>query len=283
MRAWVDRGVPWALRVAWAAVPLSLGPALGDALDAWAAAPRSAATALLWLGWAAVAAASCVALPATLAITRVGLAAAVVAGAAALTPWAAVAALAAAIGARPEAAEWFVNGPAYVNERRYPLRVPAALAAGPLWVAAALSVATPAAGVVLLADGRYTLGGVVLAAGMAVGFVGGRAVYGLTRRWVVFVPAGLVLHDPLTLTDPVLFERKLIESLRPAVEGTDSLDLTQSAFGLPLELVLTEKVPMVLSRGRGSAESGASARLLFSPTRPGRVLQEAAARRFPVG
>ena len=39
---------------------------------------------------------------------------------------------------------------------------------------------------------------------------------------------------------------------------------------------------MVLSKGRRNAESGASARLLFTPMRPGRVLREAAVRRISV-
>ena len=51
-----------------------------------------------------------------------------------------------------------------------------------------------------------------------------------------------------------------------------------------LELVLREKVPMVVVRpGRRGDQPGASARLLFTPTRPGLVLSEARARRLPVG
>jgi hypothetical protein len=55
------------------------------------------------------------------------------------------------------------------------------------------------------------------------------------------------------------------------------------SLGLALELVLTEKVPMVRASGRKDALSGASARLLFTPTRPGRVLAEAETRGVPVG
>ena len=54
--------------------------------------------------------------------------------------------------------------------------------------------------------------------------------------------------------------------------GSDSLDLTQRAPGLALELVLWEKVSLVLVRpGRLAGDSGSSARLLFTPTRPGLV------------
>ena len=44
------------------------------------------------------------------------------------------------------------------------------------------------------------------------------------------------------------------------------LDLTQRAFGLPLELVLWEKVPLVVVKpGLKGGEQGSSARLLFTP------------------
>jgi hypothetical protein len=100
----------------------------------------------------------------------------------------------------------------------------------------------------------------------------------------VFVPAGVVLHDPVALLEPALFVRKVIEGLRPALADSDSLDLTKGALGLALELVLTEKVPMTLAKpGQIGGDQGSSARLLFTPTRPGQVLAEAARRRVPVG
>ncbi|MEY2470970.1 MAG: hypothetical protein QOK28_299 [Actinomycetota bacterium] len=280
---WIDRGVPWALRVAWAVLPVIAGSALADRLDGWNSGARVAAEVLLWGGWAAVAIATCAALPASLVVVRVGVAAGVAACGLARTPAVVVAILAAAIAARPEASEWFVNGPAYANERRYPLRVPGALAAGPLWIASVLVVVGPVEGILLTAGGHYAVGIPVLVVGAALAYFAARSLLVLTRRWVVFVPAGLVLHDPLALIDPVLFERSVVETLRAAPADTDSLDLTQAALGLALELVLTEKVPMALNKGRKKAEAGASARLLFTPTRPGRVLAEAATRRIAVG
>jgi hypothetical protein len=109
-----------------------------------------------------------------------------------------------------------------------------------------------------------------------------RALHGLSRRWVVFVPAGVVLHDPITLADPVLFPKQTIDALRLAPAGTDSLDLTQRAPGLAVELLLREKVPLTLVKpGDRAGESGSSARLLFTPTRPGAVLAEARRRGVP--
>ncbi|MGH9268266.1 MAG: hypothetical protein ACRD0D_08815, partial [Acidimicrobiales bacterium] len=101
-------------------------------------------------------------------------------------------------------------------------------------------------------------------------------------RWVVFVPAGMVLHDPASLADPVLFRRQAITALGPARAGSSALDLTQSALGLVLELALVDPVPLVLTGPRRSRTGQATSaeRLLFTPARPGRVLAEAAARRI---
>jgi hypothetical protein len=182
----------------------------------------------------------------------------------------------------PATARLFINGPAYPNERRFPLGVPGALLLGPLELTWALTVGLPAAAVLLLADRRWLLGAVATAMTVAAVIVLGRALHGLSERWVVFVPGGLVLRDQLSLEDPVLFQRQLIERLGPAAADTDSLDLTQRAFGLALELVLTEKVPMVRIEARKPGQSGASARLLFTPTRPGAVLAMARQRHLPV-
>jgi len=76
----------------------------------------------------------------------------------------------------------------------------------------------------------------------------------------------------------------VVLALRPAPADSDSLDLTMGAPGLALELLLTEKVPMTLVKPEERrGEPGASARLLVTPSRPGRVMAEAAERSIPVG
>ncbi|MDP9387374.1 MAG: hypothetical protein M3Q48_05450, partial [Actinomycetota bacterium] len=196
----------------------------------------------------------------------------------------ATAALAVAFAFLPETGTWFVNGPAYPNERRYLLRAPAPLLLGVLAVVWALAVGPLVAGPLLLAAEQWVAGGVVLAVGLPLAVVLLRAVHGLARRWVVFVPAGLVLHDPITLADPVLFRRQVVALLGPAPAGTDATDLTQAAPGLALELALREEVPVLLTKpGRRPGEAASLTRLLFTPTRPGAVLAEASRRGLPVG
>ena len=97
------------------------------------------------------------------------------------------------------------------------------------------------------------------------------------------VPAGLVLHDPVTVVDPVLLRRQSVVRLGPALAGTDALDLTQKAPGLALEVALSEEVPLALVRpGRRLGESTKASRMLLTPTGPGALLEEARRRRFPV-
>jgi hypothetical protein len=273
---------PWTLRAAWAVLPLTAGPGLGHALDPHSGGVRAVASVGLWAVWAVVLLATLVPHPMGLTALRVTAPAAVAAAAWSRDPLAIVTTgLAALVAFAPETGRLFANGAAYPNERRFPLRAPGALLAGLLPLAWALAVGPPAAGALLLAAGRTAAGAAVLVVGLPVAAVLLRALHGLSRRWIVFVPAGVVLHDPLTLADPVLFQRKTVESLRLAPADTDSLDLTQRAPGLAVELLLTEKVAMTLLRpGRREGESGSSARLLFTPTRPGAVLAEARQRRL---
>jgi len=290
LAAVAQRLLPWGLRLGWAALPFSAGGALGAALHAHSQAVRVVGSTALWIGWAAVLVATLVPHPIGLTTLRLAAPTAVgTAAGAALQHHPSALALGwtlalLALAFAPETGRLFVNGPAYPNERRFPLRPPGPLLLGPLPLAAMVVVGGPVGGALLLAARSWVAGAVLLVVGSALALVLARSLHGLSRRWVVFVPAGMVLHDPIALADPVLFRRQAIERLRPAPAGTDSLDLTQGALGLALELVLREKVPMVLSRfGDRGGEPGASARLLFTPSRPGAVLAEAAARRITVG
>ncbi|HEX2039248.1 MAG TPA: hypothetical protein VHF47_05885 [Acidimicrobiales bacterium] len=283
------RMLPWAVRAAWAVLPLTVGPSLAAALDEHADPVRTTASVGLWAAWTIVVVATLVPHPVSLTAVRVAAPGAVVAvawttlaGEVSPWTWATVVALCGA-AFLPETAAWFVNGPAYPNERRFPLRPPGPVLLAGLLPAWALAVGLPVGGGLLVAAGRTELGLAVLLVGVPVALVLLRAMHGLSRRWVVFVPAGLVLHDGLALVDPVLFQKKVVDSIGLAPAGTDSLDLTKSALGPAVELLLKEKVPMVLAVPRQPAgEPGASARLLFAPTRPGAVLAEAARRGLPL-
>ena len=278
--------LPWVLRAVWAALPFVAGPGLAALLDDWSEPVRTTASVALWAEWTVVLVATLVPHPVCLTILRMAAPAGATAsvavaveghGTGALLHWLLVLALAFA----PETGRWFVNGSAYPNERRFPLRPPGPLLLGPILVAWVLAIGVPAAGALMLAAGRWVAGALVLAAGLGLAVVLGRALHTLSRRWLVFVPAGLVVHDELALADPVLLRRQTIRSFGPAPAGTDALDLTQRALGLALRIETSEDVPLVLTTpGNRAGRPASASALLVTPTRPGAVLAEARARRI---
>jgi hypothetical protein len=281
------RAFPWILRAWWAALPFTAGPAFADALGGASVPVRTLASVGLWAGWAVGLAATLIPHPLALTALRVLAPAGVVAAVAAsvgehasalAVAWTAVAT---ALAFAPDTGVLCVNGPAYPNERRFPLRAPAPLLLGPVVVAWALAVAGLAAGPLLLAARRWVWGGIALAVGIPLAGLLLRSLHQLSKRWVVFVPAGVVLVDPLGLMDSVLLRRQQLRSLHPAPADSLGLDLTQRAPGLALEAALADEVDVVLVRpGRRQGESRRASRLLFTPTLPGAVLEEAKARRL---
>jgi hypothetical protein len=284
---------PWPARVTWLVLPLAAGPALGDALaDAFDddRPVQVVASAGAWLVWVVVLVATLVPTTVSLTALRIAAPAAVIASLAALvtvgvTP-AAVLGLAAALVAAlaalaPETAEAFVDGSSYGDERRLPLRVPAALLAGPAEAAWLAAVAGPGVGPLALAAGRWVMGVVALAVGLPAAWWGARVLHSLARRWLVFVPNGVVVHDPLTLSEPALLPRGVVRSLGPAPADSAALDLTGGASGLALEVRLAAPVTLMpVPRGRRPAEVTEVDALLVTPSRAGRVLAEARRRRL---
>jgi hypothetical protein len=287
----------WALPALWLTLPFTAGPALGDALATTDAGFRNAVSVGLWVVWGTVFGATLI--PRTVTLTAVRIAAPVtlvacgwaaaatssagVADVVALTVSAAVTVVALA----PATGAAYVNGSAYGLEHRLPLRAPGALLLGPIELAWMAAVAGAAAGPLLLADQLWVAGGVVLVVGWPIAWWASRSLHVLSRRWLVFTPAGLVLHDPLAVVESVLVIRRHLRSIGPALVGTTARDLTVGAPGLALEVDLTESLPISPAPrrrlgARDPVESEEIDALLFTPTRPGRVLAEAAARHLPV-
>jgi hypothetical protein len=243
----------------WIALPLTAGPAASHALDHWGTAPRVLAIAFLWLAWGAGLVALLAPRPSGLTVVRVvapafvvlAIAAAVLDDASAVTAVGALAGCgAAAIAvADPAVALASANGVAYGNERRHPLRTPPALYLAPLPVARALAAAGPVTGPLLLAEGSIAWGLAALAVGFPLAVLAFRSLQVLARRWLVVVPAGLVLVDTMTLSDPVLVTRRQLRQLRarPGTAPTDpgAVDLRLGATLGTVEIVLDGPLDVV--------------------------------------
>jgi hypothetical protein len=289
------RAIAWALPVAWALLPLTLGDVLADALAPWSDAPAAVAEILAWLGWAAVLTATLVPRPVSLTAVRLGAPLAMVL-AVACTPGRSTAAavvalvhvvLVGALAASPAIGRRAVDGLAYGDEQRVPLRVPTPLWLGPLPLAVAVVGVGTVAGPLLLADERWVAGAIATAVGVPAAVVAARAVHRLSRRWLVLVPAGLVVHDAMTLGDPTLFKRQQLArlSLLPADAHPDPAvvaDLRLGTLGGSLVIRLVEPVALPRARRSGPGSAPEVDVVLVAVARPGAVLRVAGSRRLPV-
>jgi len=282
-----------ALRLAWASAPVWTQPAIAEGLRGPSDPVRAVALVGLWAAWTITLVALLV--PSTVALTVVRTAGvAVVLGAS----WAALAghdawwtlvvvAGAVVLGAALLGAplgEAFVQGSAYGDEQRFPLKPPAAAMVVSMPVAWALAVVGVAAGPALLAAGQVVAGVAALAVGFPLARLALLGLHRLTRRFLVLVPAGLVLHDHMVLTDSALFRRPAIAAVGLAGVGSEALDLTGGAAGMAVEVDLTEDAAFTIApvRRGGAAEPVTTRAVLISPSRPGRVLAECGRRRLPV-
>lgn len=271
------------MRALWASQALLVGPLLADALDGTSPAYRTATSIALWTIWAAVLIAALVPYPVTLTVIRIAMPAAVpavvwAAVVADSTGWAAVAigvaTLTALLVLHPVIGAVFVDGASYGDERRFLLRVPVLLLLAPVPVAWGVTIVGLTIGPLLLAAEHWIAGVVLTVVGIPLAVLTGRALYGLARRWLVFVPAGIVLHDTQVLADPVLFRRQIIARMGPALADTEATDLTAAALGLALEVDLDP--PAEVFTGEELTA------FLFTPSLPGAVMAEAEKRRFRI-
>jgi hypothetical protein len=285
---------PWWLAAAlWATLPVACGPALGAALHGVSGPVRAVAAVGLWTGWVVALVALLVRSTVSLTVSRLVVPGAPLAcvvasfaGASAIAAAVAVAfALTAAIVAfTATTGEAFVQGSAYGDERRLPLRPPASLllVLPLLWC---LLAAAAVAGPLLLAAHQWVAGAVVSALALAAAVLLAPRFHRLTRRWLVFVPAGLVLHDPYLLAQSAMFPAADVADMLLAPAGTEALDLTGGAFGLAVEVRLAETGTLVVAgtlkhrQGRGVHVRS----FLCSPSRPGRALTVADQRRLRAG
>lgn len=282
---------PWPLRFAWLLLPVLVGPALADALATRSRPTQVVASLLAWGLWGVALGASMVPRSVTLTILRV-----IVPGSLATAAWAAVgadrpewavigvgaAAVATLTLAWPGFSDAFVDGSSYGRERRVALRVPAVLFLGPVPLAWAALAVGLVAGPLLLAGRQWVAGAVAIVVGAVLAPVAARQLHLLSRRWLVFVPAGVVVHDPLTLTEPVLFQRHLLTGIGPAVAGSAALDVTGGALGLALEVATAEPFSVGVRVGRDRTEHADVSALLVTPTQPAATMAIAAAHRLPI-
>ena len=287
-----DVVLPWVLRALWLVLPFTLGTQIGDALEGTSRPVQLTGTVGAWILWGAGLLLTLV--PHTLTLSPLRVLAPATLG---ISVWAALAdgvsgwtvtalavtAAVAAVVMSPSIGGTWINGSSYGDERRVPLRAPGAMVAGPIPLAWAALVSAVAAGALLLAAKQWILGIVVALIAVGLTVVVGRALHQLTQRWLVFVPAGLVVHDHLSVGDPVLFKRTAVAAFGPALADTTAADLTVGATGLALEILVKEPVEIGYRPQPGAQPTVREITgVAIAPSRPGVVLDEAKRRNITV-
>ena len=242
------------MRVIWLSLPLFCGPALADSFNDFELLLRTTVSISLWAFWALILLSTLLPTPVSLAIIRIGAPAA-----AALSLWSALetgGSVAGIVGLTVSAVATSVAISAPLGDRFL-----AGLTLGPL----------------LLLNKNFLLGAVVTLCGFPLSAIASNAIYRLGKRWVVLVPAGLLLHDYLSVGDPTLIPRNQIADFSPAKAKTDALDLSQNSFGLSLEIRCFTPLSMMLKKGTRKIinESSTVENFMINPARPNAVLAEA--------
>jgi hypothetical protein len=284
------RAVVWVTRLAWLVVAVAGGSAVGRALSEHSRAVQLVGTMAAWVGWAIGAVALAVPSVVTLTVARAVLPGSIVVAIVAIIegvePGTVIALLApaltsSALVATAEFGHHYIQASAYGDELRFGLRPPIGYLAACVatWVvtATATVLAPPA-----LAGRAWALGipcAVVALLGLS---VLPRRWHQLSRRWLVLVPAGIVVHDPVVLTETMMLPRRTITGVVLIDLGDatpTAADLTGPTPGMAVEIELAEAATAVLAptAGRRDGMTIHAAGLVVSPTRPGSAVKAAAA------
>jgi hypothetical protein len=274
------------MRVIWISLPLLCGPSLADSFNDFKLLLRTTVSISLWTFWVLILLSTLIATPISLAIIRIGAPAA-----AALSLWSALetsgsvsgiiglaaSAIAACVALSAPLGDRFSDGASYGDERRFLLRAPGPvlLLLGPLaWLT---SVAGLTVGPILLLNKNFLFGSLISLCGFPLAALASNAIYQLGKRWLVLVPAGILLHDHLSVGDPTLIPRNQLANFSPAKVETNALDLSQNSFGLSLEIKCLTPLSMMLRTGtrKTTNETSIIESFLINPVRPNVLLAEA--------
>jgi hypothetical protein len=276
----------WVLRFAWIALGIVGSVASARALDNRTEQVRWVVTIWVSAIWFGALVAMLVPSVTTLTIVRLTVPAAPITAMAGLIAGAStvpgvvtvvLGVVAAVVALSADIGQHFIQSSAYGHEQRFPLRPPGALLLGPIQLLWAIAVGPLLIGPPLVAAEQTVVGGLVAIVGIGMLWVLAPRFHELGRRWLVFVPAGLVVHDHVPLAETVMVSAGDVEIINLAPTDTTAVDLTANALGPAVEISIRQPTA-VARKGTtrdASSETVAADRLLVSPSRPGRVVAAA--------
>lgn len=140
-----------------------------------------------------------------------------------------------------------VQGGAYGLEQRFALRTPLPYMA-PAALAWAVLTSTLIGGSLLVASQQWIIGVPILAVGLLAAWNIPLRLHRLSRRWLVIVPAGVVIHDHLVLAETIMTPRNKIASVAIVDAAADNADFTGGVVGPRLAVELRDADKVVLSQ-----------------------------------
>jgi len=282
----IDKMTPvvvWASRLSVIATGLAV-PLLNNALRQMSSLTGISSTVGIWLLWSI--ALLCTLVPSSSALTAIRLALptifVIVAAVAVATGISSGVAAALAISLLAsllifsgDIGDSFVQLAAYGDERRYLLRCPPAMLLVQVlsWL---VWLTLTIVAINLLASDALILSAIIAIAALLLAIILPRRFHRFSRRWLVSVPAGLVIHDHVVLAETAMFMNNAVIEVGIDLAPSEAADLSGKCSGIGLLIALKDFDTVVLAATPktpgGSAIHVKSMRIC--PTRPGRAITE---------
>lgn len=235
----------WALRALWIAVGV-LAP-WSTAVEERSTAVRAVAMTWGWSLWAVVLFSLLVPAAVSLTVVRaampIAFAASIADGRAGVI---ALVLVAWAVSSLPDTADALVQGGAYGAETRFLLRTPLTYVL-PTLLAMGVQGATVFGGTLLLASRQWVAGGILAVLGLVLLRTVPRQLHRLSRRWLVLVPAGMVLHDHMVLAETMMLRMSNVTGISMTATNGEAADLTGGVLGPRISVSAREADKVILS------------------------------------
>ena len=271
------------LRISVGCLPF-IGAGVGELLDDRSASVQITGTTVAWVVWGAVVIASFISHPITLTVLRIGtpVVAAFIVFVAATQGSSGSQIIGAAVGVAilllsfsAEIGGIYVQASAYGDEKRFALRPPVVLIAPVLLsvLIADLSIL----GLPMLVAAKNWAVAIIALIGffISVKYLLPR-IHLLSRRWLVFVPAGIVVHDEIVLSINLMIRKQDLLQMQLARDNSAAADLSALTWGVPLELSFNKPLDVSLTAIGAKHLKAVSAihaqSVLIAASRPGSVL-----------
>ena len=261
-----------------------IGAEVGGLLDDRSDAVQITGTALAWAVWGVVVIASYISHPITLTVLRIGIPVITgfmifvavtqgFSGSQIISAAVSVAVLLLSFSA--EIGGIYVQASAYGDEKRFALRPPVVLVA-PILLSTMVADLSIIALPLLVAARNWTVAAVALVGlYLSVRYLLPR-IHLLSRRWLVFVPAGVVVHDEIVLSINLMIKKQDLIQIQLARDNSAAADLSALTWGVPLEFSFNKPLDVALSsigaKHLNSVSAIHATSIIIAPSRPGAVL-----------